>query len=370
MNNWENIIINGITNNKPYTDIVKELKQYFPERTEESLNKKVRDYAYRHNIKRGPCKDIKQTILKDLNKGVTLSDIKSYNASIDDIVLALNNIKSEGYYIENDNGLYKINNVPKFSTSVLNRNWNGEKVIRFALVSDTHINSKYTQLTYLHKFYDFIKSEGIDTVYHCGDIDEGEQMRPGHQYECYNQGADDHVKEIVRVYPKREGVKTHFITGNHDNSFIKRCGLDIGYRIAGLRDDMIYLGNSNAVVYITPNCKFELQHPGDGSAYAMSYKPQKMIDAMMGGEKPNILAIGHYHKHENLLYRNIHCYQAATFESMTPFMKSKGLSCQMGGWIIELNVNDEGYITRIKSEFIPYYKAIKDDYLNFRDFTC
>ena len=127
-------------------------------------------------------------------------------------------------------------------------------------------------------------------------------MRPGHQYECYEQGADDHVREIIKVYPKREGIKTYFITGNHDASIIKRCGYDIGYPIANQRDDMIYLGQSDAVVNLTPNCTLELRHPIDGTAYALSYKLQKMIESMSGGEKPNILAVGHYHKES---FRNV-----------------------------------------------------------------
>ena len=63
--------------------------------------------------------------------------------------------------------------------------WEGERVIRFGLMGDTQINSKYTQLTHLHRFYDICAELGIDKVFHTGDIDEGEQMRPGHQYECY-----------------------------------------------------------------------------------------------------------------------------------------------------------------------------------------
>ena len=127
--------------------------------------------------------------------------------------------------------------------------WEGERVIRFGLMGDTQINSKYTQLTHLHHFYDVCASKGIDTVFHTGDIDEGEQMRPGHQYECYEQGADDHIAEIVRVYPRRDGIKTYFITGNHDASLYKRAGMDLGKAIADKRPDMIYLGRDCAVVY-------------------------------------------------------------------------------------------------------------------------
>ena len=46
-------------------------------------------------------------------------------------------------------------------------------------------------------------------------------------------------------------------------------------------------------------------------------------------------------------------------------MRGKGISAMMGGWIIEAHVSENGTITRLKAEFIPYYTAIKDDYKNW-----
>ena len=243
--------------------------------------------------------------------------------------------------------------------------WKGNRVVRFGLMSDTHFNSKYAQITHLHAFYDECARQGIKHVYHAGDIDEGEQMRTGHQYECYSQGADDHVAEIVRLYPRKSGITTHFITGNHDASIHKRCGYNIGPAIAAKRSDMKYLGQDCAVVQLTPNCSLELRHPWDGTAYALSYKIQKMVDAMSGGEKPNILAVGNYHKAEYLFYRNVHCFQAGCFQGQTPFTRGKGISVHMGGWIIEIYVSDDGSIERIKQEFIPFYSALPEDYKNW-----
>lgn len=280
-------------------------------------------------------------------------------------------LKEIGYQIVTDGGITKLcKDISVKEPQIFEvAPWDGCEVIRFGLVSDTHINSKYTQITHLHDFYDKCVQEGIDTVYHAGDIDDGEEMRMGHKYECYTQGADDHIKEIVRVYPKREGITTYFITGNHDASIIKRCGYDIGYAIARERKDMIYLGQSIADVMLTPNCKFRLQHPWDGTAYSISYKPMKIIEAMQGGEKPNLIAIGNYHKAEYLPYRNVHSLQASCFQSVTPFMQNKGISAYMGGWIIELQVEKTtGYIKSIKQQFIPYYTAIKDDYKNWANF--
>jgi hypothetical protein len=128
---------------------------------------------------------------------------------------------------------------------------------------------------------------------------------------------------------------------------------------------MIYYGKDWAVVYLTPKCTMELRHPWDGGSYAISYKPQKMIESISGGDKPNIIGVGHYHKSLYMEYRNVHAFLTGTFQAQTPFMKGKGLAAHMGGWIVEIQVDDKGTISRIKPEFIPYYVPIKDDYKNW-----
>lgn len=306
-------------------------------------------------------------LIETLKKGIDIKELsEKLNISVKTCESIIEDIKSQGYNVLQAGNEVKIANIIVPTDNRIEHKWNGDKIIRFGLMGDTQINSKYTQLTHLHKFYDICKEEGIEIVYHTGDIDEGEQMRPGHQYECYEQGADDHVKEIIRVYPKREGITTHFITGNHDASIIRRCGYDIGYPIAAQREDMKYLGQSCATIDLTPNCTLELRHPIDGTAYALSYKLQKMVEAMSGGEKPNILACGHYHKSEYFFYRNVHIFQTSSFQAQTSWMKGKGIAASIGGWIVEINVDDEGTITRIKQEYIPFYKAIKEDYKNWR----
>lgn len=306
-------------------------------------------------------------LMTSLKKGIKLQDLAdSLSMSQEQCQNMLLDLKGEGYNILRLGDEVKISNIIVPEENHIDLNWDGRKIIRFGLMGDPHLNSKYTQITYLHKYYDICQQEGIETVYCTGDLDEGEQMRPGHQYECYNQGADDHVNHIIKVYPERKGITTEFITGNHDASIIKRCGYDIGYPIAKQRSDMVYLGQSNAVISLTPNCSMELRHPLDGAAsYALSYKLQKMIDSISGGEKPHILAVGHYHKAEYILYRNIHAFQTATFQAQTNWMKGKGLSASLGGWIVEIYVEDDGSISYIRPRFIPFYKEIHDDYKNW-----
>lgn len=244
--------------------------------------------------------------------------------------------------------------------------WDGTEVIRFAIIGDTQIGSKYTQFTYLHDFYDLCEKEGIKNVYHTGDITDGLKMRPGHEYELHEHSADGQLEAVVKNYPKRDGITTHFITGNHDASLYKHVGYDIGRAIAKDRSDMNYLGRDCAVVHLTPNCTLELRHPWDGTAYALSYKLQKMIEAMESDSKPNILAVGHYHKAEYIFYRNVHALQTGCFQGQTPFTRGKGISVHMGGWIVTIRVDKNGYIQGFAPEYVPFYYSIKDDWKKFQ----
>ena len=243
--------------------------------------------------------------------------------------------------------------------------WDGTEVIKFAIMGDTQFGSKYAQISHLHAFYDLCAEQGIKDIYHTGDLTDGLKMRVGHEYELYAVSADDMRDDVIKNYPYREGITTHFISGNHDASIYKQVGYDIGMAIANSRKDMDYLGRDCAVVHLTPNCTLELRHPWDGTAYALSYKVQKMIEAMESDSKPNILAVGHYHKAEYLFYRNVHTFQTGCFQGQTPFTRGKGISVHLGGWIVSVRVDKNGYIQGITPEFVPFYSSIKDDWKKF-----
>lgn len=325
MNNWQKYVVEARNNNVPWNTIAKELAAYFPDLDHEQRREKARGY-----YRKRPDYSGKRLGAPKPAKPKPVKVAQNYDPA------------------ESGDSNYKPG-----------------QIVRFAVVSDTHINSKYTQLTYLHDFYKRCAEAGIKHVYHAGDISDGENMRVGHNYELYNISADEQVAEICRVYPKVDGITTHFITGNHDASTLKHCGYDIGPAIAARRPDMDYLGRDTALVHLTPKCTMQLLHPWDGGSYAMSYRPQKIVEAMDGGTKPNMLFIGHYHKAMWMEYRNVAIFEAGCFQGCTPFMRGKGLSRYMGGWIVEAETDENGYVTRIVPQFVPYYTDIADDYKQF-----
>jgi hypothetical protein len=226
---------------------------------------------------------------------------------------------------------------------------------RFGLTADRHTGSLYHHGGALAAFYDFAKAEGANCIYDAGDIFAGHGVYRGQEFELRDLGFEAQLDRLTHDAPR--GIKTRFITGNHDASFKNACGVPVGRMIEQAVPQYEFLGEDQArVQFDTPNGPFVLGllHPGGGSAYALSYKPQKIIESLEGGTKPDLLGIGHFHKAEMMpSYRNVCGVQAGTFERQTPFMARGGLAAHVGGWIIEVTVGD-GH-NRIKGEFVAFF---------------
>jgi hypothetical protein len=82
-------------------------------------------------------------------------------------------------------------------------------------------------------------------------------------------------------------------------------------------------------------------HPGGGSAYALSYSIQKIVESYEGGEKPNVALYGHYHKLWAGIIRNIWVVQTGTAQDQTPFMRKKRLEAHVGGCLVKLEQDPE-----------------------------
>jgi hypothetical protein len=236
----------------------------------------------------------------------------------------------------------------------------------FMVISDSHLGSKNEQLTFLHYLYDEAERRGITNIYHCGDISEGfKKSRDDHMYSLHAIGFDDQAEHIIKNYPEREGITTFFITGNHDHFHIQNGGANIGKRIAASRKDMQYLGINTAVIQLTPNCKMELFHPQDGSSYALSYSGQKYLDSLSGGDKPNIIFVGHHHKYISMWYRNVWYFEVPSTHLQSDCEKGKRIRNDSGALVITVEVDSEGTLVDCNHSMIPHIKHIKDDWKSY-----
>jgi DNA polymerase II small subunit/DNA polymerase delta subunit B len=226
--------------------------------------------------------------------------------------------------------------------------------VRFAVTGDTHIGSLYAHPKALKGFYEYAQDAGCEVVYHAGDVLDGHRVYRGQEFELRDIGLDAQVERLAEVCPRN--VPTSFIVGNHDQSFKVAAGAPVG-KLISQATGWTFLGEEQArVEWQTPNGAFSLQliHPGGGSSYALSYRCQKIVESLEGGTKPDMLAIGHYHKAEFIpSYRNVALLQTGTFQRQTPFMARQGLAAHVGGWIIDVTVG-EGHNV-IRAEFVAFY---------------
>ena len=225
--------------------------------------------------------------------------------------------------------------------------------VKIALVSDTHIGSKFTAWDALRRFYQIAYARGVRTFLHAGDMTDGfYKNRDSSFFEQDAHGFQEQLDMVVKNYPKMDGVITKFITGNHDVQHLYNGGADIGRTIASIRPDMEYLGHNFAEVWLNEKVSIGLYHPTDGSAYAISQKTQKIIDGP--GKKSKIIAVGHYHKMSYIFYKNIWGITMPSFQKQTGFMRDNGLESVVGGIILTVQFGSDGEIASVSPEFIHF----------------
>ncbi|MCK9463408.1 MAG: hypothetical protein M0R80_27620 [Proteobacteria bacterium] len=228
--------------------------------------------------------------------------------------------------------------------------------------ADNHINSKYERMDVLESLFDRFKAEGVEVVYQGGNMIDGEARF--NKFDIYKYGIEDQVQNFVDLWPKREGIRTEFITGDdHEGWYVQREHINIGQKIedeakrAG-RTDLIHLGYMEKDIEYTQaggSSRLRVIHAGGGSSYATSYTSQKYVETLQGGEKPSICLVGHFHKLDYAYPREVHMIQMGCTEDQTPFMRKKRLQAHIGGGILWVKQNELGIFTSVKVQFIPFF---------------
>jgi predicted phosphodiesterase len=231
------------------------------------------------------------------------------------------------------------------------------KHAKFGVISDTHIGHKCFDEELFVRAFKYFQKEGVHIVYHPGDILEGMSRREGHIYELDEVGFQNQINYAEQLLGM-SGNKIHLfaITGNHDDWFMKKnnAGINVGEELERRLENFHFLGRNEADVKLQDNVVMKLFHPNDGSAYAPGYKLMKLAESFGGGEKPQILLQGHYHKALYMFNRNIHMYESGTIMSQSEFMRGKKIAAHKGFWVIDAYFNNTG-VERLKNTFIPKY---------------
>ena len=227
---------------------------------------------------------------------------------------------------------------------------------RFGIIGDTHVGSLYFHEGALEGFFRYAREESCERIYVAGDVLDGHRVYKGQEFELRDIGLDAQVERLSDVTKALPKIPVSFITGNHDQSFKSLAGAPVG-KLIEQATGWTFLGEEQARVEFTlPAGKFSLMllHPGGGTSYALSYRPQKIVESLEGGTKPDLLAIGHYHKAEFIpSYRNVAVLQGGTFQRQTPFMARQGLAAHVGGWIVDVTKGDGHNV--VQAKFVAFY---------------
>ncbi len=227
---------------------------------------------------------------------------------------------------------------------------------RFGYYGDPHMGEKHFHEDLWRQMVAFYRQEKITKVYCVGDNLEGMSGRPGHIYELSHIGASAQIDYATKMFKLAPSLEFYIIDGNHDQWFKEKgnIGLVAGKILAEQNKNVHFLGEWEAKVMLHPNVELMLFHANDGTAYADSYKLQKLIESLEGGKKPNIILSGHYHKQVAIFRRNVFAFECGTLCGQTRFMRGKKLQAHKGFGIIEIWAGERG-IHRLRHEFIPYY---------------
>lgn len=218
----------------------------------------------------------------------------------------------------------------------------------FAIISDTHLGSSGEQLDSLNKMYDRIEEEDIDVVFHAGDISDGTVKNNGRGV---YRGHSNHLKPeaigwdrltdyVAENYPERDGVDTMFISGNHDHQLFKNTGIRFGEQLEDRRDDLHWIGDSYANIDLG-DIDMDLVHPSGGAPYTLGYRAQTWLRDKPDEEKADITVFGHLHQFLNAETEGSQVLYAGAWQGSTPFLERKGIKPKAGGWLIDMEVEDE-----------------------------
>ena len=231
-------------------------------------------------------------------------------------------------------------------------NFSGE-VLTIGLMGDTHLGSKYTDTNLINEAFNVFAEEDVDFICHTGDVFEGLSNRPGHVYECTHIGYDNQLEHGIDIFSQWQHTPVYMIDGNHDRWYQMSGGAKIVKSLAKEVDNVEFLGHDEGDIQIN-GITVKLWHGLDSSSYALSYRPQKLIESLTGGEKPNVLFCGHTHKSTYLFERHIHCISSGSIQKQSKWMRGKRIAAHTGFWLVKMAINDSG-VAWLESRFYPAY---------------
>lgn len=228
-------------------------------------------------------------------------------------------------------------------------------------VSDTHFGHHSELLPILNEAYDIFLERGIKVVNHTGDVTNGAPKHFEHNKgEVREFRATPLTNDVISMYPRRKGIVTHVISGDHDRWFLDAIGYDLMDPVAQIRRDIKYLGvqqgekESGKILTL-------LRHFNWGTSYARSYKPQQVIEGGLLREveqesdryRGKVICVlsGGGHVYCSMLYKGIIFILMPCLQGKTGFITGLGKLSDVGFIICSITYSKDGSLTKFRVEF-------------------
>jgi len=226
---------------------------------------------------------------------------------------------------------------------------------RVAIATDLHFGSTHCDTKALKQFFKWAHSKGATIGVCTGDILDGN--KDVLLYEQDRVGFDRQVQQAVETWkdcPIRTWVA---IDGNHDGYYSSSMGTISGrllaneMKAAGLDWHFLGVCLGNAIIH---GAKWHLWHPhgGSGTRHGVRRVLNDRIEDLE--EHTDIVAIGHFHKYSTINVYPEHVFGVAggTFQrKQSEFANRIARSWDIGGVMISYNVDENGRVSEIASEF-------------------
>lgn len=210
----------------------------------------------------------------------------------------------------------------------------------FGQVSDTHLASIAERLDLVEEAYDEFVRRGIKVVIHTGDLTDGFNSYKYHINFVKVHGDQAQAKYAIDNYPRRKGITTYVISGNHDCDNYGRTGVDRlslvthgfqheGKQVNG-RDDIVLLSQFSHSLILPQEVRVDLLHPRGGGSYAKTYRHQKWSEEMKRNNRPDLHLNGHYHTFVQAWISGTFFVGAPGMQDETEFFKRLGYARNMG----------------------------------------
>jgi len=322
--------------------------------------------------------EIRSNLLEFIKKERTLEETsKHFNITNNEVMGFIKELTNEGFMISTvikDNEIQIMNKGTTDFTADndydIEIDSDSEKIL---VISDLNLGSKYQQLSFLNEVYKKAYAEGVRKVIVCGDISAG-LISPKNIYynSLFKYDTQGQAEYIIDNYPKLNGMKTYFITGEKDHTHDIKNAESIGKTIADKRKDMIYLGPNHCTINlihkdketgkVLEKAKVLVRHPKGKVAYTLSYKPQQYISSIRSEDKVDMILHGHFLQCEKMHFRGVEEISVPGMTATTPKMKDDGANNTVGAWILDIKLKKKG-IEKVIPTLIPCYQTIQNDYL-------